>query len=222
MALTDPMTNTDRPFIPALRYKALTPFYDLFQRLFVRDGRFKQPLIQQARLQPRHRVLEIGCGTGRLAIMAKRSQPQAEVIGLDADPQILEIARKNAAQQSLQIQFDQGMADQLPYPDASLDRVLSSLMYHHLDTPAKHRAAAEIHRVLRPGGELHLVDFGRPVGTYARLVSVLLRGFEEVDDNLAGHLPAIFAEADLKVEETGHLTTFFGSLSFLAAVKAPA
>lgn len=213
------MAGTDQEFIPALGIRALTPFYDLIQRWLVRDTRFKSRLIEQARIQPGHHVLDLGCGTGTLALMIKKAQPEAEVVGLDADPQMLGVAIGKAEREAAAVRFDKAMAYDLPYPDASFDRVLSSLMIHHLKSPDKARAAREIHRVLKPGGELHVIDFGKPRGWYGRLLGPLLHGFEEADDNIDGRLPEIFAAPGLQVQETGDFMTFFGSLTFLAGRK---
>ena len=216
------MTGSREEYIPALGLRVLTPFYDLVQRWLVRDWRFKAELIERAQIGPGQRVLDLGCGTGTLAIMAKRAQPDAEVVGLDADPQMLKVARAKAARAAVPVQFDQGMAFRLPYPDASIDRVLSSLMIHHLKSPDKLRAAAEIHRVLKPGGQLHVIDFGKPRSAYARLLGWALHEFEEADDNVEGRLPGIFAQPGLRVEETGDFMTFFGSLTFLSGRKPAA
>src|SRR5258707_8117427 len=131
------MTGSNEEYIPALGVKALTPFYDFIQRWVVRDTRFKDRLIEQAAIQAGHHVVDLGCGTGTLAIMVKQAQPNAEVFGLDADPQMLKVAHNKSAQQALAVRFYEGMTFDLPYPDASFDRVLSSIMIHHLSTPAK-------------------------------------------------------------------------------------
>jgi ubiquinone/menaquinone biosynthesis C-methylase UbiE len=164
-------------------------------------------------------VLDVGCGTGTLAVMVQRAQPAAQVAGLDADPRMLGVARRKAAALNLTIRFDEGMAFSLPYPDASFDRVLSSLMIHHLKTPDKQRTAAEIRRVLKPGGRLHIVDFGRPYTFFGKLVGPLLHGFEEANDNIDGRLPEIFEAAGLKAQELGGLATWFGDLTFVRGDK---
>ena len=112
------MTNTNEEYIPALSYRFLTPFYDFIQRYVVRDVRYKTRLIEQADIQPGQHVLDLGCGTGTLAIMAKRTQPSAEVVGLDADPDMLKVAKYKSSQQRAPVKFDVGFTNQLPYPDA--------------------------------------------------------------------------------------------------------
>jgi len=213
------MGRSNEDYIPALGIRALTPFYDLIQRWVVRDTRFKSRLIEQAGIQPGHRVLDLGCGTGTLALMVKRAQPDAEVVGLDADPQMLKVATAKAARETMAVTFDQGMAFRLPYPDDSFDRVLSSLMIHHLKTPDKGKAARELYRILKPGGRLHIIDFGKPRTMYGKLVGLFLHGFEEANDNIDGHLPRIFEQAGLRVREAGDFMTFFGSLTFLNGEK---
>ena len=104
------------------------------------------------------RVLEIGCGTGNLSVRVKRAHPGVELAGSDPDPLALARAQRKARDLT-GIRFERGYAQQLPYPDASFDRVLSALMLHHLDHDTKAAAAAEVFRVLRPGGSLHLADF---------------------------------------------------------------
>jgi ubiquinone/menaquinone biosynthesis C-methylase UbiE len=176
-------------------------------------------LIEQARIQANHKVMDLGCGTGTLAIMIKKAQPDAQVFGLDADPEMLQVAHRKIERESLAITFDQGMAFDLPYPDGSFDRVLSSLMIHHLKTPDKEITAREIYRVLKPGGRLHVIDFGKPITMYGKLLGPFLHKFEEANDNIAGRLPFIFQEAGLIVQEKGHFWTFFGDLTFLAGEK---
>jgi ubiquinone/menaquinone biosynthesis C-methylase UbiE len=152
--------------------------------------------------------------------MVKRVHPEAEVVGLDADPQMLKNARAKAAREALAVEFDQGIASELPYPDASFDRVLSSLMIHHLKTPDKEKMAGEIFRVLKPGGEMHVLDFGKPRTFYGKLIARVLHGFEETGDNFAGQLPGIFEGGGLRVQETGDYQTFFGTLTFLQGKKS--
>jgi len=213
------MPDTNEEYIPALSYRFLTPFYDFIQKYIVRDVRYKTLLIEQADIRSGQRVLDLGCGTGTLAIMAKQAQPKAEVYGLDADPDMLKVARYKSTQQNAPVKFDVGFTNKLPYPDASFDRVLSSIMIHHLKTPDKELTAREVYRVLKPGGQLHIIDFGKPVTWYGKLLGPFLHGFEEANDNIDGQLPKIFGAPGLKTNVVGNFWTFFGDLAFLKGVK---
>jgi ubiquinone/menaquinone biosynthesis C-methylase UbiE len=135
----------------------LLAFYDPVSKLLGTE-RLRSKLLEQAALQPGHRVLDIGCGTGSFGVFIKRLHPQVEVIGLDPDPKALARAARKAAQAGLAIQFTQGFADELPFPDASFDRVFSTLMFHHVPKDAKDKTLREVRRALKPDGTFHLMD----------------------------------------------------------------
>jgi len=221
------MTANNQEYIPALRFRFLTPFFDVVQRWLVHDVVYKRQLIEQADIRPGQRVVDLGCGTGTLAIMVKQAHPETEVFGLDADPEILGIARAKANREGVAVTFDEGMTFALPYPDGSVDRVFSSLMIHHLKTSDKERTAREIYRVLRspdpssgkPGGQLHILDFGKPSSPYTKLLGPLLHRFEEANDNIDGRLPEIFGAPGLTMRHMGDFQTFFGTLTFLYGQK---
>ncbi len=207
-------------YIPALSFRWLTPLYDPLLKWVMREETFKRRLIQQANIQPNMRVLDLGCGTGTLTIMLRRAHPEANVTGLDGDDDVLAIARSKSAQSGANIQWDKGLATNLPYPDNSFDRVVSSLVIHHLVSEDKVRAFQEVRRVLRPDGEFHLVDFGAPRNFYERIAAVFDKRLEEARDNAEGRLPGMIQSAGLRqIEETFHITTVFGALSMLRAVK---
>jgi ubiquinone/menaquinone biosynthesis C-methylase UbiE len=214
------MTNQQADqFIPALGNDLLTPLYDPLLWL-MREKKFKTDLIEQAQVSSGSRVLDVGCGTGTLAIMTKELHPETEVVGIDADSKILTIARDKAAKAGINVTMDQGMADRLPYADGSFDRVLSSLFFHHLLTESKRRTLREVFRVLRSDGRLHVVDFGPPRTFYSRLVARLTARSEEVAANVQGLLPEMFREAGLeKVAETKQFLTVAGALSFYQGQK---
>ncbi|MEA2387053.1 MAG: hypothetical protein QOJ22_1227 [Thermoleophilaceae bacterium] len=188
---------TARPadYLPAARFDFLTPVFDVFVRGTTRERTFKRRLLDQARLEGDLDVLDLGSGTGTLAIWAKQGNPQLEIRGLDGDPAIVEQARRKAARAGVEITFDEGLSYELPYEDATFDRVLSSLFFHHLVLRDKERTIAEIARVLRPGGELHVADWGEPRSLAAKAGAVAIRRFdgdEPTRDNLAGRLPELF------------------------------
>jgi SAM-dependent methyltransferase len=213
-----------RRYLPALRFPALTRIYDPVVGLTSRERRFKEMLVEQAAPQAGQRILDLGCGTGTLAIQVKQRQPGADVIGLDADPEMLGRAREKAQSAGVELELTEGFADALPFEDASFDRVLSTLFFHHLDPEPKRRTAREIARVLRKGGELHVADWGRPSDpamAVAFLGIRLLDGFANTADNYRGDLPAIFEEAGLvAAEETDRLRTVLGTLALYRAKRA--
>jgi ubiquinone/menaquinone biosynthesis C-methylase UbiE len=152
------MRTTGKTYVSAAGKDWLLPFYDPFTRLLGVEASHRK-LLDQAALSSGQRVLEIGCGTGNLAILAKRLNPAIEVVGSDPDPKALARARRKAQRSGAAIQFDQGFSEELAYPDSSFDRVLSAFMLHHLQPEAKLLAVREACRVLKPGGSLHLADF---------------------------------------------------------------
>ena len=208
-------------YIPALGHDLLTPLYDPLIKWLMHEAKFKGRLIEQAGINEGHRVLDLGCGTGTLAVMAKQCQPRAEVTGLDGDSKVLEIARAKAEKAGVDPIFDEGMSYQLPYGDETFDRVLSSLMLHHLSTDDKKRTLAEVFRVLRPGGEMHVVDFGPPRTSYTRLITFLMARSEQASANIKGLLPEMMRKAGFEdAVETGRFMTIAGALAFYRARKA--
>jgi ubiquinone/menaquinone biosynthesis C-methylase UbiE len=204
-------------FIPAMGHPALTPLYDSFARLVARERTFKRRLVERLGLRPGSRVLDVGCGTGTLAIMIAGAYPGVDVSAIDADAEVLGRARAKADAAGVAIAFQQAMATELPFAAGSFDRVTSTLMAHHLPTDAKQQMFAEIRRVLVPDGELHLVDIGPARGGLARSVQRLLRPGVLVD-NLDGKLPPLMAAAGLMdVAEEARVVTALGPLVFWRA-----
>ena len=119
-------------YIPALRFHWLTDLYDPVVALTTREKVFKARLIESARIDVGERVLDLGCGTGTLAILLKRKTGDLQVTGLDGDKAILAKAKAKAEKAELDISFDHGLSFALPYDDASFDHVFSTLFFHNL------------------------------------------------------------------------------------------
>ena len=214
---------TARPadYLPAARFDRLTPLFDLFVRAPTRERTFKQKLLEQAEIEGALDVLDLGSGTGTLAIWAKQRVPQARIRGLDGDPAIIARAVRKASRAGVEVDFDEGLSYELPYPDGSFDRVLSTLFFHHLVRRDKERTISEIARVLRPGGELHVADFGEPRSLPSRAAAIAIRTFdgeEPTRDNLAGRLPELFAAGGLvDARERERIAAPFGVISLYSA-----
>ena len=213
-------------YLPALRWKALTPAFDRVVRITARETAMKERLLEQAGISPGDAVLDLGAGTGTLAIRIKRSRPSARVVGLDADSEILAIAHAKAAKARCDIELVEALSTGMPFPEGSFDAVVSTLFFHHLTTDAKHATLREVHRVLKPGGELHVADWGPPADPLmaALFLSVrVLDGFAVTADNAAGCLPALFGEAGLEdARARRRMRTALGTVVLYSARKPPA
>jgi ubiquinone/menaquinone biosynthesis C-methylase UbiE len=195
----------------------LLPLYDPLQRL-LGMGSVHRQLVDQARIQPDQRVLEIGCGTGNLAIFIKRLYSGAEVVGIDPDPKALARARRKAGREALSVQLDRGFAEELPYPDASFDRVLSALMFHHLGPEEKEKSLGEARRVLRPGGSLHLLDFGGAKMRSDGFMARLHHRSERLRNNFGERIPTLMGEAGFAdPTEVSQRVTIAGRLTYYRA-----
>jgi len=207
--------------VPALRFRALTRFYDPLLASVLRESAWKSELVEQVGLRSGMRALDLGCGTGTLTLRLARSAPGASVVGIDADAAALERARVKLAGSGARAELIEARAEALPLADASFDRVVSSLVFHHLTRDGKRAALAEARRVLRPDGELHVADWGRPhdlVMRAAFLPVQLLDGFATTSDNVRGLLPELISAAGFaQVEETSRRRTVFGTLVLLRA-----
>lgn len=218
------MKTTEPNYVPALAYDRLTPLYDIVMRWTMREKTFKTRLVEQAGIAPGHRVLDLGCGTATLTLMVKAVHPGVEVVGLDGDPKVLALAEAKAERQDLKIQLDQGLSTELPYEDRTFDRVITSLLFHHLTRDAKMRTMQETLRVLKPGGELHVADWGPPQNVFMHLAFLavqLLDGFETTADNARGLLPLLMLQVGFAdVQRTTRFSTMFGTLALLRAHKS--
>ncbi len=176
----------------ARRYDLLMGFVTLG-----REQAFRQRIADLARLQPGEIVLDVGCGTGTLAMVARQRVGEiGRVAGIDPSPQMIARASRKAVRRGLAIDFQVGVIEHLSFPDQSFDVVLSTFMMHHLPDDLKRRGLAEIARVLKPGGRLLVLDMKGPAGPWK--------------SNIADQ-PALMKEAGFSQVETGE-TRFSGFL----------
>jgi ubiquinone/menaquinone biosynthesis C-methylase UbiE len=164
--------------------------YDLLAWVFMlgRERAFRERLIDLARVQPGEVVLDVGCGTGTLAIAAKRRVgPAGSVYGIDASPEMITRASTKATKANVDVAFKKAIVEALPFPDEYFDAVFNTLMLHHLPSKAREQCAREMLRVLKPGGRVLAVDFGRPQNRRSLLAHFHRHGHVELS-NLIGLL----------------------------------
>lgn len=165
-----------------------------------RERALRERLVEAARLAPGEVVLDAGCGTGSLAIAAKRRVGATGVVhAIDAAPEMIARAREKAARAGADVAFATGRAEALPFPDAHVDVVLSTLMLHHLPGPVRRAFAAEIRRVLKPGGRVLAVDFEAPARRSKGLIARVHRHGGVPMRDVVGLLESV----GLRVRETG-------------------
>ena len=175
------MTTTSDGAVPVTKgrvMRASARYYDLLVWLLTlgREGAFRERLLALARLQPGESVLDVGCGTGTLAIAAKRRVgPRGVVHGIDASPEMIARAARKARKAGIDVTFRTAIVEALPFPDRHFDVVLSTLMLHHLPRPAREQCAREMRRILKPGGRVLAVDFGAPAGHRKGIIGHLHR-----------------------------------------------
>jgi ubiquinone/menaquinone biosynthesis C-methylase UbiE len=216
------MQSPTRRFLPAAGSDRLLPIYDPFCRLFGAE-RLRERLIAAAEIRAGQRVLDLGCGTGELSLAIKRRHPEALVIGTDPDSKALARARRKAALAGLEVTFDEAFGGELPYADGSFDRVVSSLVLHHLKRDEKLAALREMRRVLAPDGALHVLDLGPPRTALERGLAYFFQWSERARDNVAGRIPELARAAGFHdARETERLSSLFGSISLLAASRQSA
>lgn len=217
------MDRTDKSYIPALKYSWLTSLYDPLIRWTMPETEIRDELIRRADIRAGTHVLDLGCGTGTLAMMIKKARPDATVWGVDADKRIIAIAKGKAREAKVLLALYRGTVSKLPFPDASMHRVVSSLVFHHLTRQVKLEALAEVYRVLRPGGEFHIADWGKPRNALLRIAFLsvqALDGFETTADSVQGALPDLLAKSGFHdVAEGRWFNTLFGTLRMHKGVK---
>ena len=201
-----------REFLPAAGHDLFLPLYDPLVSLLGGD-QARTELINQARVEDNHRVLDIGCGTGTLVILLKKQHPTVEATGLDPDPKALRRAKTKAARARISLQFDQSFADKLPYHDGFFDRVFSSFMFHHLEAHDREKMLREALRVLKSTGSLHLLDFaGGDQGSHG-LLGHLIHSSHRLKDNSEERILELMRRAGFsRARKSKDGSMFFGAL----------
>ena len=208
-------------FVPAAGRFVPTALYDRSIALTMREDRWRPLLVRQlvAAVPPGGRIVDVGAGTGTLALAVAVARPDVEVLAFDGDPEALALAEAKPGAE--RVDWRPGLAGHLDLADARADAVVMSLVLHHLGPAAKRGALRDVRRILRPGGQLHVADWGRPATPLLRagfLALQLADGFEGTRDHAAGRLPVFLNEAGFDhVRRYRRLRTVWGSLELLGA-----
>lgn len=219
------MTATDRDFVPALGKSGSLDRYDAAIALMTREKRWRSDLLKLVAPQPGDRIVDIGCGTGTLAIALKEGEPESEILAVDPDPAVLEIARSKARTAGADIHWFEAMGDELDGIAAlqECDKIVSSLVFHQCPMEVKHAIAAQMHRLLRPGGQLFIADYGEQRSPLMRMLFRQIQwldGHEFTEPNARGCMPEVLAAAGFDaVEEAKVIATPTGSISIYRAQR---
>lgn len=162
------------------------------------EKKIKQSIINNSNIESKFNVLDFGIGTATLSIMAYKTNPNASFIGLDIDNKILKLAKDKIEKENAKIDLKKYNGGNLPFDNSSFDRIMSSLVFHHLTTEQKLLAFSEFKRILKPNGEIHIADWGKASNIVMRLMFhlvQLLDGYNTTNDNIKGKLPTLIAQA---------------------------
>ncbi|MBL7783943.1 MAG: class I SAM-dependent methyltransferase [Saprospiraceae bacterium] len=209
-------TATENRYIPALRFRWLTRWYDSLMAWIFPESDVHHALIESANIRPGQFILDFGTGTASFAIRLKQRHPLPELVGLDVDPDALKIAQQKIEKAGVYLELVEYDGEQLPYPDNTFDRVVTCLVLHHLNPMQKRRSLRELRRVLKENGSLHVADWGKPSNYMMRLAFYfvqLLDGFKTTKENVQGLLPKVFHESGFAmVTESGKVDTALGTM----------
>lgn len=212
-----------RSYVPALGDHRLSPFYDATVALMTCERTWRRAFVKQIAPEPRDVILDVGCGTGTLAILLKRECPGASVYGTDPDPDILSRAELKARDADVLVHFSQGYAQETAAAASGIrpNKIVSSLVLHQVPLAGKRDAILSAFAGLRAGGELHIADYGEQRSPLMRLAFRQVQsidGFKTTQPNADGALPGMIEKAGfVDIEETVIIPTPTGSISLYRA-----
>jgi ubiquinone/menaquinone biosynthesis C-methylase UbiE len=213
---------SERAFTPALGRFLPTRFYDSVAAL-LRERLWRGLVAMHVAPRPGDVIVDVGCGTGSLALLLWHVQPGARVVGVDPDPAVLAGARRKADDAGGALEWRVGMGDALVavVGSGSASAVVSSLVLHQCPMAMKRAVLASMFAVLRPGGRLVIADYGLQRTWLMRLafrVVQLADGKQDTQPNADGVLPRLIAEAGFHdVREAEVVPTISGSISVYTA-----
>ena len=213
-------------YVPALGYHFLTPLYDTVIALMTRETTWRTALVKQIAPDQHDVVVDVGCGTGTLAVMLKRASPYTTVYGIDPDPDVLGRAEIKARDNGMLVHFMKGYGTDVAERAASLrvTKIVSSLVLHQVPLAGKREILGNMLAALKPGGEVHIADYGLQRTAMMRLLFRQVQhvdGHEITQPNADGIVPVLMEEVGFdNVRENRVIATPTGSISLYSGRKA--
>lgn len=212
-----------KKYIPALGYDFLTAYYDLAIKITMPEKKFRRLLVKEINPKENEHILEFGFGTGQNLLLVQQENPKAKLEGLDIDPNVKAIAEHKLTKKELEIPLYLYDGNTFPFANDTFDKVYSCLVFHQLDTETKQKCLKELHRVLKPNGQLIIAYWGKAKNILMRFtfgLVQLLDSFKTTNDNVKGRMPDFIAKAGfIDVVISKSINTAIGTFSYFTANK---
>lgn len=177
-------------------------------------------MVEMAKIKSGDKVLDVGCGTGNLTLTARKyAGPSGSAYGIDASPEMIEVARKKVKHNDGGTVFDVGLIENIGFPEATFGVVICRLVIHHLPDDLKRQGFAEILRVLKPGGVFFLADFNPPSNPILAHFTSALVGPTMMESNVWS-IPSMLNNAGFVDVASGPTRSLF--LAFVSGKKPTA
>lgn len=205
-------------FNPALHYRVLTPFYDRLFKCFLLEIKIRKTLIDQITIENNQTLIDLGCGTATLTVQLAETFKNSTLIGIDADKEILAIARNK--KQLANLQFAIGNCTQLNFENQTIDAVVASFLFCNLSDEDKQKTIAEVKRILKIGGGFYITEWGKPdsfIAAAGFYLLQLLGGFANTKIIRKGLLPKLLKQSGFSVKQFDKINTVLGTVYFYEA-----
>ncbi len=216
--------NSTYSHTPPLGHALLTPLYDLAIKLFTREDFWRGAFIKDIAPRPSDKIVDVGSGTGSLALVLQEISPETSYVGVDPDEDAVRKARVKAERVGSDAKFEVGFfsADKLHLAGAP-NKIISSLVFHQVPLAEKHRIAKEVFKALEPGGTFHFSDYGSQSGIQRKLFRMtvqIMDGVENTQPNADGILLSVLRGAGFSEPfEVARIPTLTGTISIFNASK---
>lgn len=220
------MNDEARPHTPPLGHKALTPLYDLAIAALTRESVWRRAFVLAIAPKAGEKVVDIGSGTGSLSIAVHDASPETTYIAIDPDKDAVERARAKVKRSGAAAKFEIGyFSSEADYIKPAPNKIISSLVLHQVPLAEKQRIVEAIYKSLKPGGSVHIADYGLQKGLMRFLFRITVQALDGVKDtqpNADGIIPELLSGAGfLDVEEVRRIQTLTGTISIYRASRKP-